>query len=391
VTKAGAAAAGSVGWPERSIGIVGGGQLGRLLAIEARRLGIRTSVLDPDPACPAGQVADELVLGDYGDRAAAERLASQVDVITYEFEHIDATVIDHLETLRPVRPSSRVLKVAQHRVEEKQVLERLGIPIAPFRSVESPEELMQAIIELGLPAVLKTATAGYDGRGQVVLSHAADAGRAYEMLHGKSEKLVLEKHIPFEKELSVICARDVNGVVVCYPVSENVHRNGILDTSVSPARIDETLAASAHELAKVIATELDVIGLLCVEMFLTADKRLLVNELAPRPHNSGHHTLEACPSSQFEQLLRVLCGLPLGSTELLSPTVMVNLLGDVWLEAGGCPNFAGALGVPGVKVYLYGKHDVRAGRKMGHMTALAPTLDLAEERATTARRALTHA
>lgn len=244
---------------------------------------------------------------------------------------------------------------------------------------------------LGLPAVLKTATSGYDGKGQAVLRDQADADRAYAMLHSRSAMLVLEEYIAFEKELSVICGRDVDGRIVCYPVMENVHRGGILDTTVVPARIDAALATSARELAQAITERLGVVGLLCVEMFLTPDRRLLVNELAPRPHNSGHYTLDACPTSQFEQLLRVLCGLPLGSTELTSPAVMVNLLGDVWLEAGGRPNFAAALAVPGVKLHLYGKGDVRAGRKMGHLSALAPTLESAEKRAQAARRALVSA
>lgn len=354
-------------------------------------MSIRTCVLDPDPHCPSGQVADEQVVGSYGDRVAAEELARRADVITYEFEHIDAAVIADLEGVRPVYPASRVLEIVQHRFRQKQALHRLGFPLPAFRSVESRRELAQAVSSLGLPAVLKTATSGYDGKGQAVLREEADAGPAYQVLHSRSEMLVLEEYVPFEKELSVVCARDVHGSVVCYPVMENVHHGGILETTIAPARIDIALVSSAQELAQAVIEQLDVVGLLCVEMFLTADRRLLVNELAPRPHNSGHYTLDACPTSQFEQLLRVLCRLPLGSTELMSPVVMVNLLGDLWLEAGGRPNFAQALAVPGVKLHLYGKRDVRPGRKMGHLSALGSTLESAEERARAAQRALLNA
>lgn len=378
-------------WPGCTVGIIGGGQLGRMLVLEARRLSIRTCVLDPDPDCPSGQVADEQVVASYSDRLAAEELARRADVITYEFEHIDAAVVAHVETLRPVYPASRILELVQHRFRQKQALHQLGFPLAAFRSVESRFDLARAVSSLGFPAVIKTATSGYDGKGQAVLRDEADADRAYAMLHSGSRMLVLEEYIAFEKEISVICARDVEGSVACYPVMENVHRGGILDTTVVPARIDAPLATSARELAQAIAERLGVVGLLCVEMFVTPDRGLLVNELAPRPHNSGHYTLDACPTSQFEQLLRVLCGLPLGSTDLTSPAVMVNVLGDVWLQAGGRPNFAAALAVPGVKLHLYGKGDARAGRKMGHLSALAPTLDSAEERAGAARRALVDA
>lgn len=376
------------GWPGCTVGIIGGGQLGRMLVLEARRLSIRTCILDPDPDCPSGQVADEQVVAAYSDRSAAEELARRTDVVTYEFEHIDAATVAHVETLRPVHPASRILELVQHRFRQKQALHQLGFPLAAFRSVESRADLARALSSLGLPAVMKTATSGYDGKGQAVLRDEADADRAYAALQSRGGVLVLEEYVAFEKELSVVCARDAEGSIACYPVMENVHRDGILDTTVVPARIDAEIATSARELAQAIAERLGIVGLLCVEMFMTPDRRLLVNELAPRPHNSGHYTLDACPTSQFEQLLRVLCGLPLGSTELTSPAVVVNLLGDVWLQAGGRPNFAAALAVPGVKLHLYGKGEVRAGRKMGHLSALAPTLDSAEERAHAARRAL---
>ena len=384
-------------WPDVTVGIFGGGQLGRMLALEARRMGIRTCVLDPDPRCAAGQVADHHLVASFSDRAAARGLAARADVITYEFEHIDASLLADAETLRPVHPSSSVLKLVQHRVRQKEGLRRLGFPQAAFLPVDTWHDLEQGFRSLGLPAVLKTATSGYDGKGQAVIRHQDAAHSSYQLLRPRSDMLVLEEFIPFEKELSVICARDGQGNTACYPVVENIHSNGILDLTLAPARVNETVAAAAQELARNIAQQLEVIGLVCVEMFLTRDQRLLVNELAPRPHNSGHLTLDACPTSQFEQLLRVLCQLPLGATELTTPAVMANLLGDLWLGAGGDPStgsghrldFAAALAVPGVKLHLYGKHGTYPGRKMGHLCAIAPTLETALSRALAARSVLT--
>lgn len=372
-----------------SIGILGGGQLGRMLALEARRLGITTRVLDPDPHCPAGQVANDQIVASYTDHRAAEELAQCADVITYEFEHIAAAMVRRAETFRPVYPGSTVLELVQHRVRQKEALVGMGFPLPAFKRVETLQDLEQGFVAVGGPAVLKTATSGYDGKGQVILRHRADAQPAWEMLRGRLSELVLEEYVPFEKEISVLCARSIEREAAIYPVMENVHRDGILDFTIAPARINAEVAASARQLALAIAERLDVVGLLCVEMFLTMEGRLLVNELAPRPHNSAHYTLDACSTSQFEQLLRVLCHLPLGSTELTSPSVMVNLLGDVWTGANGTPDFAAAMTVPGVKLHLYGKQDPRPGRKMGHLTVLGPTVETALERASKARRALT--
>ncbi len=375
-------------WPDLTVGIIGGGQLGRMLALEARRMGVRTCVLDPDHRCSAGQVADQHLVASFSDRAAARELAACADVVTYEFEHIDVSMVAEVEALRPVHPSSSLLKMIQHRVRQKQGLQERGFPLAAFHPVDTWHDMEHAVNSLGLPAVLKTATSGYDGKGQAVLHCPADGEPSYQALRGRSDMLVLEEFVHLEKELSVVCARDTHGQMACYPVVENIHANGILDLTLAPARVSPALAAAAQKLAGNIAEQLEVVGLLCVEMFLAKDGRLLVNELAPRPHNSAHLTLDACPTSQFEQLLRILCRLPLGVTEMTTPAVMANLLGDLWIRADGELDFAAALAVPGVKLHLYGKHGAYPGRKMGHLCAVAPTLETALSRALAARAAL---
>ena len=370
--------------PGSRIGIIGGGQLGRMTAIAAAHMGYRVSVLDPDPNCPAGQVADDQIVSAYEDRDAARELGNRSDVVTYEFENVDAGAADTAGELAPVHPSSSVLRTAQDRVLEKSTLTAAGFPVAPYRPVRNTGEFQAAIEAVGLPAVLKTARMGYDGKGQAVIESVDGAEEAFDGLDGRGE-LVLEQFISFDKELSVVCARDANGNTCPFPCGENVHVNGILDLTVAPARVDAAVAKAAEELAAGIATHLDLVGVLAVEMFLTKDGRLLVNELAPRPHNSGHHTIEACRTSQYEQLVRVLCSLPLGDVSMPQPAAMANLLGDVWLEADGQPDFAGALAVPGVSLHLYGKSDVRAGRKMGHLTAVADDVEQARSRAIAAR------
>lgn len=356
-----------------------------MIAIAAAHMGYRVSVLDPDPGCPAAQVADDCIASPYEDREAARALARRSDVVTYEFENVDAGAIDAAEDLALLHPSSGVLRVAQDRIREKGTLSEAGFPVAPYRPVTSADGLAGAIESVGLPAVLKTARMGYDGKGQSVLRSAGDAGAAVGDLGG-SGGLILEQFVPFDKELSVICARDAGGETRAFPCAENIHVNGILDVSIAPARVPEATAREAADLAGAIADRLGVVGLLAVEMFLTADGRLLVNELAPRPHNSGHYTIEACGTSQFEQLVRVLCNLPMGDTAMPRPAVMVNLLGDVWIQAGRDPDFAGALSLPGVSLHLYGKSAVRAGRKMGHITAVAPGVEDALSLAVEARK-----
>ncbi len=366
------------------IGIIGGGQLGRMIAIAAREMGYRIAVLDPDPDSPCAPIADHVVHGAYDDRDAARDLARMSDVLTYEFENVDSDAAEAAGEITQLWPSGSVLRTAQNRVLEKGALNRHGLPTADFRAVETLEQYLAALKELSGPWVLKTATSGYDGKGQVVV-HEADDGAAFRELEGRSPTLILERFVPFKLELSVICARDRSDSTVTFPASENIHVNGILDTSIVPARIEPHVAERAAELAKSVAEAIDVRGLISVEMFLTGDDEILINELAPRPHNSGHYTIEGCLTSQFGQLVRVLCGLPLGSVDMPQPTVMVNLLGDVWEATGGRPDWHTALELPGTNLHLYGKAEARPGRKMGHITAVAESVELALERARDAR------
>ncbi len=371
--------------PGSTIGIFGGGQLGRMAAIAAKRMGYRVIVLDPTPDCPAGQVADDEITAPYTDVTAAKELARQCSVVTAEFENVPADTLEAIEPIVPVRPSSRVLCIAQNRIAEKTFLAEHGFSVPKFRPVRSREELMCAVSEIGCPAVLKTATGGYDGKGQVRIEHPDEAERAWEQL-GKVD-CVLEEFVLLEREVSVIVARNLRGEEAVYPVAENTHSRHILDTSVMPARIAPELARQAQELARAIAEALGVVGLLCVEMFVAQDGRLLVNELAPRPHNSGHQTFDAAVTSQFEQLVRAICNLPLGSTELYRPAAIANLLGDLW--EGGEPNWAKALELPDIKLHLYGKAEPRPGRKMGHLTATGETSDEALQKVIAARERLT--
>jgi 5-(carboxyamino)imidazole ribonucleotide synthase len=371
--------------PGSTIGIFGGGQLGRMTAIAAKRMGYRVIVLDPTPDCPAGQVADDEITAPYTDVTAAKELARQCAVVTAEFENVPADTLEAIEPIVPVRPASRILRIAQNRIAEKTFLAEHGFPVPNFRPVRSREDLLRAVSEIGCPAVLKTATGGYDGKGQVRIEHPDEAEKAWERL-GKVD-CVLEEFVLLEREVSVIVARNLRGEEAVYPVAENTHSRHILDTSVMPARISPDLAKQAQELAQAIARELELIGLLCVEMFVAQDGRLLVNELAPRPHNSGHQTFDAAVTSQFEQLVRAICNLPLGSTELYRPAAIANLLGDLW--EGGEPNWVKALELPEVKLHLYGKAEPRPGRKMGHLTATGETSDEALQKVIAARERLT--
>jgi len=371
--------------PGSTIGIFGGGQLGRMTAIAAKRMGYRVIVLDPTPDCPAGQVADDEITAPYTDVTAAKELVRQCAVVTAEFENVPADTLEAIEPIVPVRPASRILRIAQNRIAEKTFLAEHGFPVPNFRPVRSREDLLRAVSEIGCPAVLKTATGGYDGKGQVRIEHPDEAEKAWERL-GKVD-CVLEEFVLLEREVSVIVARNLRGEEAVYPVAENTHSRHILDTSVMPARISPDLAKQAQELAQAIARELELIGLLCVEMFVAQDGRLLVNELAPRPHNSGHQTFDAAVTSQFEQLVRAICNLPLGSTELYRPAAIANLLGDLW--EGGEPNWVKALELPEVKLHLYGKAEPRPGRKMGHLTATGETSDEALQKVIAARERLT--
>ena len=371
--------------PGGTLGVVGGGQLGRMFTLDARRMGYRVMVLDPDPESPTGQVADDRIVAPYTDASAVQQLVERCDVVTYEFENVDADAVATSEASGFVRPGSHVLRVAQHRLIEKGALAENGFPVAEYAAVDTMADMVKAVEQIGTPAVLKTATSGYDGKGQIVLRSAVDMREAHSRLRQQSVALILESFVPFDMEISVIAARGPDGDVVCFPPSENQHVDGILDVSIVPARISDEVREAATKLASGIADALDVVGLVAVEMFVPTDGELLVNEIAPRPHNSGHYTQDGCATSQFEQLVRAICGLPLGSTELLSPVVMVNLFGDVWADAGGTPDWDAALGVRGAVLHLYGKAEARIGRKMAHINVTAPDVETALARALDAR------
>lgn len=370
--------------PGAVLGVLGGGQLGRMFALAARRMGYRVHVLVPGEDTPTGQVADREVEADYEDLDAVAEFARRVDVVTFEFENVPAETADAAARHAPVRPAGAVLHTTQNRLREKTFLEKAGLPVPRFRAVRNLEELEAAIAEIGAPAVLKTAAWGYDGKGQRVIRDAAEAAGAWVELGGR--EAILESFIAFERELSVVAARGQDGAFVAYGPIENRHERHILDLSFDPAEVSETVREQAIEIARTIVEALEVVGVLCVELFLEPGGVLKVNELAPRPHNSGHLTVDAYTTCQFEQQVRAICGLPLGEARRLSPAVMANLLGEIW-EAGP-PCFERALVVPDVKLHLYGKTEARAGRKMGHLTALAETVAEAERRAVLARGAL---
>ena len=371
--------------PGATLGVLGSGQLGRMFAMAARRMGYRVHVLSPDSDTPTGQVADIEIRAEYADLDAIRRFARGVDVVTFEFENVPAATAAAAAEFAPVRPAGAVLHVAQQRARETTVLHERGFPVPPFAWIRTDDDLARAAVEPGLPGVLKTASFGYDGKGQAKVAHAGELRDAWTAM-GRPEA-VLERFIEFEREVSVVAARGVDGWVASYGVIENAHANHILDVSLLPARVPAAVERQAAEIARGVLEALDVVGVLCVEFFVTAGGDLLVNELAPRPHNSGHLTIDACMSSQFEQQVRAICGLPPGSTELLRPAAMVNLLGDVWSE--GEPDWAAACAIPGVHLHLYGKAAAKPGRKMGHLTALAETVEDARAKALAARVALT--
>ena len=371
--------------PGATIGVFGSGQLGRMMALAASAMGYRIHTFSPERDSPTGQVAAREVVADYHDEDALRDFVQNVQVVTFEFENVPARMAEIAEAAGvPVRPGGHVLHTTQQRAREKQFLASAGLPVAPFGIVTSQAELETALTEIGVPAVLKTAAFGYDGKGQVRIDQASEATDAWSTLGG--QPCVLEAFVSFQHELSVVAARGVDGSFVHYGALENIHRNHILDLTIAPARIPAEVADQAVELARAVLEKLDVVGVLCVEFFWADDGRLLINELAPRPHNSGHLTIEAAMTSQFEQQVRAICGLSLGMTTYLRPAAMVNLLGDVWRN--GEPDWAAACAIPGVKLHLYGKHSARPGRKMGHLTALASTVEEAVTNALAARQAL---
>ncbi|WP_404460456.1 5-(carboxyamino)imidazole ribonucleotide synthase [Sutcliffiella horikoshii] len=358
--------------PPATIGIIGGGQLGRMMALSAKAMGFKIAVLDPTPDSPCGQVADIEITAAFNDMEAIKQLASLSDVVTYEFENIDYESLTWLEENAYLPQGSEVLKVTQHRATEKMAIEAAGLQVAPFMEVTTKEELHVAIQKIGYPSVLKTSRFGYDGKGQVVLKDDSALEQAAKLL--QHDECVLEKWIPFIKEISVVVARSTNGEIKAFPVGENEHRENILYKTIAPARVDQILEMNAIQSAMTLARHFNLIGTLAVEMFVLEDSTFYINELAPRPHNSGHYTMDACETSQFEQHIRAVTGMPLGKTTLWKPAVMVNLLGEhVDAAIEHIPHYENT------KLHLYGKHEKKEKRKMGHINILADTIEQALE------------
>jgi len=369
--------------PGAFLGLLGGGQLGRMFTMAAQSMGYRVMVLDPGSDSPAGSVADAHVAADYLDSQGLRALASQCAAVTTEFENVPAESLRFLAEHCRVSPAADSVAVAQDRIREKRFLTSAGLEVAPYKAIESDADLAEGVGHL-LPGILKRSRLGYDGKGQIRVEAAAQLEGAFAQLGG--EPCVLERRLPLALELSCVVARAFDGSTIAWPVAENRHAAGILDVSIVPARVPPPLAAAARDAAIAVAERLDYRGVLCVEFFVLEDGRLLANEIAPRPHNSGHYTIDACVTSQFEQQARVLCGMPFGDTSLHNPAVMVNVLGDLW--ARGEPRWEHVLRIPRAKLHLYGKREARPGRKMGHYTVLADTVEEALHLALAAREDL---
>ena len=357
--------------PPAMLGMLGGGQLGRFFVIAAHEMGYKVTVLDPDSNSPAGKIADVHICAAFDDQAALLKLANSCAAITTEFENVPADSLSLLAKIKPVRPSAYSVAIAQHRVSEKNFLKQAGLPVAPFVVINQAEDL-PADGEAIYPAILKVARFGYDGKGQARVRNRQEALTAFNAF--EHEECVLEKMLKLDYEVSVVLARDAQGNVASFPTAENSHLNGILDVSIAPARGSDAISHQAQKLAIMVAEKLNYTGVLGVEFFV-CDGELLVNEMAPRPHNSGHYTIDACITNQFEQQVRVLTGLPLGSAKQHSSAVMVNLLGDIWPSADEAPAWLAALAQAQLKMHLYGKQAARAGRKMGHYTVLSANRD----------------
>ena len=370
--------------PGSTLGMLGGGQLGRMFVTAARTMGYDVIVLDPDPQSPAGSLASHHLARDYDDTDALDYLAQHCAVVTTEFENIPAVTLAYLARSVSVHPSAKVMHIAQHRKLEKDFFRQQGLGTADFVALESEADLDSAR-DFSYPAILKTAMLGYDGKGQVVCHGFEELKSAFEQ--GGKKPCVLEQRIDLACEVSVVLGRSPDGNVTCFPIAENSHANGILDVTRVPASISAELADVVIDAATRIANGLDYIGVLAVEFFISTDNQVLVNEMAPRPHNSGHYTLDACDTSQFEQQVRMVCGLPAGSTRLHTPVAMWNLLGDIW-PADGIPRWDAVLKTERAKLHLYGKKDARPGRKMGHINCLGDTIEAAESLLAHIREAL---
>ncbi|MBA2491629.1 MAG: 5-(carboxyamino)imidazole ribonucleotide synthase [Gammaproteobacteria bacterium] len=359
--------------PGATLGMIGGGQLGRMFTVAARTMGYNVIVLDPGADSPAGRVADEHLRAAYTDELALERLTRECAAVTTEFENVPAGSLRQLEAHVPVRPSSRALKFTQDRIEEKNFIRQSGLATADFEVIQTTDDLGRAFESLTPPLILKRAAFGYDGKGQAEVENVGALREAFDGLG--NVPCVLERKVDLQLELSIVLARSSAGETRCFPAAENVHRDGILSMSIVPARCSAMLAAQARRVAVTLADFLDYCGVMAVEFFVTREGQLLVNEIAPRPHNSGHYTIDACVTSQFEQQVRMLCDLPLGDVRLLSPVVMVNLLGDLWND--GQPDWSRVFSQPGTKLHLYGKREARPKRKMGHLCCLHEDVDVA--------------
>ena len=372
--------------PGAMLGVLGGGQLGRMFVMAAQQMGYRVTVLDPLPDSPAGRTADDFICADYADQSALEKLSSQCAAITTEFENIPANSLRKLAKFCVVSPDAYSVSIAQNRIAEKQFLGTNGFAIAPFAVIQQQDDFATQDAADLLPGILKVSQFGYDGKGQKSAADETELLAAYAQLN--HPVCVLEKFMPLKSELSVVVARGGDGELKIFPVSENQHVNGILDISIVPARISQELAEQAQAIACKIAEKLNYQGVLCVEFFVLQNDELLINEIAPRPHNSGHYSINACVTSQFEQQVRTLCGLPLGDTKQHCAAVMVNLLGDLWQN--GEPDWSPVLQNPSAKLHLYGKIEARPGRKMGHYTVLSTDIDTALQQATAIKKQLEH-
>lgn len=373
------------------LGILGGGQLGTFFTIAAKRLGYRVAVWDPDPAAPAGAWADRFISSRFDDPEGLQSFLNESEAATYEWENIPVPLVEAIEARMTVRPGSRILRLLQNRISEKSFLTESGFPVTPFRAAMHPSDLHKEVATLGLPVICKTATAGYDGHGQWRLNRPEEVESLATRLQPRATGWIVEKRAPFLKELSVVVARNDRGALHPYPVTDNLHEKGILRLSQVPAGIDSALARKATTLAADVIAALNGVGVFCVELFLLEGERLLVNEIAPRPHNSGHYSMDVCTVSQFEQQARILCGLPLAAPQLLSPAVMVNILGGEIDALASPERFDRLLAIPGNRLYHYRKTIVKEGRKMGHLTIADPDLKSALDKANQARSILDRA
>jgi len=360
--------------PPATIGIIGGGQLGMMAVREAQRMGYRSIIWDPTPECPASRLADTTITAPFDDHDAAQRLARAADVVTYEFEHIDPAAVEVVNNIKPVYPGIEILKVSQHRQFEKETLQNAGFPIVAFKVVRTPDELRKAVQSLQYPVVIKTTTAGYDGKGQAVLANPGDVDSFLHEQKGEFRESVVEKFLPLLLEVSVVAVRGKDGSVTTFPVVENEHRENILHVTRAPALVDDNGRNRALELGRAVIEHFGIVGVLCIEMFVTRNGEVLVNELAPRPHNSGHFSLDACSISQFEALVRTVCGLPVPAPQILSPCAMVNLLGKHLQKI----DLIAVQRLEGVKVHLYGKRRIEPKRKMGHVTVMGKSREEVE-------------